>query len=507
MAENILEMVDISKAFPGVRALDSASLTVAVGEIHGLVGENGAGKSTAIKVLAGVYQGDGGRISIAGEELQTVTPETVHQAGVRFIHQELHLVLHFSVWESVFMGQELSGGFGLRKREMREATERFFRDILGTEIDGSKLIRELTTDERKLVQIARALIDDKARLVVFDEPTAPLDSGEIETLFEAIRRLKSRGIAMIYVSHYLSEITDICDRVTVFRNGRNVALFDEISSDSTDDLIKAMVGRELTDFYPTRNPELGAPALAAHDLSDGAHFRGVDFTLQRGEILGIAGLIGSGREELVDALYGLRKIKAGGLELGGKALKLASPADAVSNGVVLVPRDRRHDGLVLSMSVMENINLASLEEVSTFGWELRHAANSRAQGLIDDLDIRPKNPAAITRTLSGGNQQKVVLGRWLATQAQVFILDEPTVGVDVGAKVEIYQLIDDLASRGAGIILSSSDPSELIGLCDRVLVMMRGEIRHAPYTRDIDIDQLIAMKTGAADHSKVAHVG
>ncbi|MEM7443893.1 MAG: sugar ABC transporter ATP-binding protein [Pseudomonadota bacterium] len=507
MAEDILRMQDISKSFPGVRALDGASLTVAEGEIHGLVGENGAGKSTAIKVLAGVYSVDAGRIFIGGEELTAITPTSVHQAGVRFIHQELHLVPHFSVWESVFMGQELSGPTGLRRREMRRRTERFFRESLGTEIDGTKLIRELSTDERKLVQIARALIDDQARLVVFDEPTAPLDSGEIDKLFNAIRRLKSRGISMIYVSHYLSEITDICDRVTVFRNGKTVARFDQVSRDSADDLITAMVGRELSGLYPDHRGNPGTPILSAHGLSDGAHFDDVDLDLHQGEIIGVAGLIGSGRKELIEALYGLRKIRSGTLEVAGRSLKLSSPADAVSRGVVLVPRDRRHDGLVLPMNVQENINLASLDKVSAYGWELRKAAGDRAEGLIADLDIRPTNPEAITRTLSGGNQQKVVLGRWLATDAKVFILDEPTVGVDVGAKVEIYQLIARLAKRGAGIVISSSDPGELVGLCDRILVMMRGEIIFASKGEDLGIDQLVAMTTGAATQPEVSHGG
>ncbi len=513
MAGPVLQMRDIVKTFPGVRALDGASISVSEGEIHGLVGENGAGKSTVIKVLAGVYGADSGSVTLDGQPLTAITPANVHDAGIRFIHQDLHLVPHFTVTESVFMGQEVAGRFGLSKRQMRNMAERFFREVLDIEIGCGRLIRDLTTAERKLVQIARALIDDKARLVVFDEPTAPLAIGEIEKVFAAIRRLKAQGIAMIYVSHYLSEITEICDRVTVFRNGKDVAVFDKISDDSAEDIIKAMVGRELGQLYPNRTHAAGEPLLSVRGLSDGNRFFDVDLTLRRGEILGIAGLIGSGREELVDTLYGLRKAKSGTIELADLPLKLSKPADAVGKGVVLVPRDRRGDGLVLAMNVMENINLASLEEVSKLGWEMRGAARKRAEKLIGDLDIRPTNPDAIGQTLSGGNQQKVVLGRWLAIDARVFILDEPTAGVDVGAKVEIYQLIEDLAAKGAGIVVSSSDPGELIGLCDRILVMMRGRINHEIGTQGLSIDQLVAMTTGAADFStaggtaRSAHAG
>ena len=503
MVQAVLQMRNIAKAFPGVLALDGVDLSVAQSEIHGLVGENGAGKSTVIKVLAGVYQADGGSIDVDGKTLSSVTPAAVHAAGIRFIHQELHLVPHFTVTESVFMGQEISGRFGLSKRSMRAAAEGFLRDALDTEIDGNRLIRDLSTAERKLVQIARALVDNKARLVVFDEPTAPLASGEIDKLFAAIRRLRERHIAMIYVSHYLSEITEICDRVTVFRNGRNAALFDAVGPETADALIAAMVGREIGDLYPVRKRDRGAPVLEARELSDGVHFKDIDFALRRGEILGVAGLIGSGREELIEALYGLRHVRSGRMSIGDAPVRLSSPADAVGKGVVLVPRDRRQDGLVLAMNVMENINLASLEEVSKLGWELRSAARSRSKRLIDDLDIRPPAPEAIGRTLSGGNQQKVVLARWLATKAQVFLLDEPTVGVDVGAKVEIYQLIEDLAANGAGILISSSDPGELIGLCDRILVMMRGVVTHDTGAEGLSIDQLVAMTTGAAGRPSI----
>ena len=497
MSEQGLSLSEIVKDFPGVRALDGASLKVRAGEVHGLVGENGAGKSTIIKVLAGVYKADAGSLEIDGVRIDPVTPEAIHAAGVRFIHQELHLVPHFTVAESVFMGQAISGPLGLRSRDMRQRAEAFLREVLAVNIAGNRLIRELGTAERKLVQIARALVDEAARIVVFDEPTAPLASEEIATLMRAISRLKEREIAIVYISHYLSEIIDICDRVTVFRQGRDVAVFDDVHAGIGKDMVSAMVGRALDEVYPSGERQTGEPVLELQNFGHADMFRGIDLTLHRGEILGIAGLIGSGRSELIDTVYGLRRATEGAVRFDGAPVRIASPSDAVACGIVLVPRDRRNEGLVLPMSVSENVNLANLDEVSVAGLEQRSVARKRAEEQIRSLDIRPTNPGTITRFLSGGNQQKVVLGRWLAKQAHVFLMDEPTVGVDVGAKVEIYQLIERLAKAGAGVLISSSDPAELIGLCDRVVVMMRGKIVETVETDGMSIDQLVAVTTGA----------
>ncbi len=493
---HVLAMRGISKAFPGVQALDEADLDVAGGEIHGLVGENGAGKSTIIKILAGVYQRDAGAVTINGEPVPDLSPHSVHQAGIRFIHQELHLVPHFTVAESVFMGQEVTGPFGISRTAMRQRAEAFLKANLNTDLPGDALIRDLGVAERKLVQIARALIDEKAKLVVFDEPTAPLSSGEIDQLFSAIRHLKEQGIAMIYVSHYLGEIIELCDRVTVFRNGKSVAVVDDVRESSADAIIQLMVGREIEELYPEKGHQTGAPLLKLSGFGHGSKFRDVGLTVHRGEIVGIAGLMGSGREELTDAIYGLKPATEGTLTFDDVELSLNSPSDAVENGIVLVPRDRRHDGLVLDMSVSDNVNLASLEKVARLQLENRALARNRANDLSDALDIRPRNPSAITRFLSGGNQQKVVLARWLATKSKLFILDEPTVGVDIGAKVEIYQLIEDLAGRDAGVLVSSSDPAELLGLCDRIVVMMRGTVIADEAADTLTLDTLLSMTTG-----------
>lgn len=505
MSDVAFRLNDIVQIFPGVRALDGANLMVRPGEVHGLVGENGAGKSTIIKVLAGVYQPAEGSVEVGGQTISPATPQKIHDAGVRFIHQELHLVPHFTVTESVFMGQEVSGVLGLAKSKMRAHAEAFMRDELGSELPGNRLIRDLSPAERKLVQVARALIDGAAKVVVFDEPTAPLASEEVLKIMKAIAQLKKRGIAILYVSHYLNEITDISDRVTVFRQGKDVAVIDEIRPTTGTELVSAMIGRELDAFFPTSKRTPSDVALRLDGYSDGQTFDDVQLDIKRGEIFGIAGLIGSGREELIDAIYGLRRLTSGKLTLDGETLDTRTAASAVANGLVLVPRDRRHDGLVLPMTVEENATLATLNENATLSLVDRAKTRRVTEGLIKDIDIRPNNPRAVTRFLSGGNQQKVVLARWLAKSAKVFIFDEPTVGVDVGAKSEIYQLIENLAADGAIILMSSSDPVELVGICDRVAVMMRGQVSSIIEKSELNVDHLVAVTTGAKDVSEHAH--
>lgn len=497
MSNPALQLDNIIKDFPGVRALDGAGLEVISGEVHGLVGENGAGKSTIIKVLAGVYKADAGDVKIFGTTLNPVTPNSVHEAGVRFIHQELHLVPHFTVTESVYMGQEITSTTGLSFKQMRANTEAYLADKLGVSISGNKLIRDCSTAERKLIQIARALVDGQARIVVFDEPTAPLASEEVDSLMSAIKRLSDSGITVVYISHYLDEITDICDRVTVFRQGQRVAVFDEITKNTGSELVTKMVGKEIGSLYPESNRAPMGSGIKVSHVSDDAAFHDISFDVAKGEIFGIAGLIGSGREELVDSLYGLRKIRHGVIEKENKAITISSPAVAVENGIVLVPRDRRNDGLVLPMNTAENISLSILKQVSRFGMISSALTLEAAKEQAQKIDIRPSNPKTVTKFLSGGNQQKVILARWLARQAMVYLLDEPTVGVDVGARAEIYQLIDDLASNGAIVIVSSSDPAELLGLCDRVAVMARGTMSGLYSTNGMSVDQLVAHTTGA----------
>lgn len=495
----VLRMSGIEKSFPGVRALSDANLEIAAGEVHGLVGENGAGKSTIIKVLAGVYTPEFGEVTIDGAPVAPLTPQTVHQRGVRFIHQELHLVPHFTVAESVFMGHELQGRLGLKKREMRERSARILDEQLGLQLDPGALIRDISPAQKKLVQVARALTDDSIRLIVFDEPTAPLAAVEVEQVLGAVRRLRENGVASLYVSHYLGEITDLCDRVTVFRNGTDVARIERVSGDTTREMIRLMTGREAGELFPPRSQPGQEEVLSVSGLGDGKTFADVDLTVRAGQVLGLAGLLGSGTEELVDCLVGLRRVKAGEMRVAGEPVRFSSPAAALAGGMVLIPRDRRHDGLVLDLSVGDNINLSTLDEAATAfaGLNRSKVARERAERMVSELDVRPADIGRKVRLLSGGNQQKVVIARSLLTDAKIVILDEPTVGVDIGAKAEIYRLIASLAAEGTAVLVSSNDPSELLGLCDRIEVMVRGRIVESHRADELDRDRLVEAMTAS----------
>ena len=492
----VLEMSGITKSFPGVLALDDVALSVVRGEIHGLVGENGAGKSTIIKILAGVYVADHGSVAIDGQVLSTTSASGVFARGVRFVHQELNLVPHFTVVESMFMGQEISGLFGLRLRDMKNRAREILKNALGVDINPGALIRDLSPAERKLVQIARALVIEGGKLIVFDEPTAPLASTEVDKVLGAIRRLKDQGISVIYVSHYLAEIAELCDRVTVLRNGVNAGSLDALGPGSVPDLIRMIVGRELADLFPSGSADQGDDVLVLKNLGDRRRFADISLSVRQGEIVGLAGVLGAGCEEIVDAVMGLRAIKDGAVFIGGKKVRLRSPAAALKRGMVLIPRDRRNDGLVLNMSLAQNITLSTLSDVATGGMISHTKSLLRAQQMIESLDIRPGDPHRKARFLSGGNQQKVVLGRSLAAKAKIFIFDEPTVGVDVGAKSEIYRIIRDLATSGAGVLVSSNEPAELLGLCDRVLVVVRGRIVAERPSGQWSRDELVEEMTG-----------
>lgn len=502
-----LVMDRISKRFANVAALNAVTLTIGPGEIHGLIGENGAGKSTLIKILAGVYQADGGTVTLDGVPLPLGKPAAIEAQGIRVIHQELNLIPHFTVAESVFLGQEYhrAGGM-LDSRRMRQATRDFFLSTWQLAIDPDRLIRQLSLAERKLVQIARALIDGAAKLVVFDEPTAPLEAHEASLVSDAILRLRDQGIAILYISHYLNEIASLCDRGTVLRNGEVVGYPDREVLQNTDSVIHMMVGREIDRLYTPRQHEADAsadevPLLCVRSLSDGQQLQDISFDIRKGEIVGVAGLLGAGRDVLVDTLYGLTVAKRGEIVINGRVQRIRSPRQAIRAGMALVPRDRRHQGLILPFSAADNINLASLHETATLGWEHRSRALQKARDWIERLSIRPAKPELPVRYMSGGNQQKVILARWLGTDARLFILDEPTLGVDIGARSDIYQRTRQLADQGRSVLVSSSDATELLGLCDRILVMWRGSLVANLPTRGLTLDALLATINGGQDQS------
>lgn len=494
-----LQLQKIVKVFPGVRALDQASFEVETGEIHGLVGENGAGKSTLIKIIAGIYTRDEGEMRIHGNACGDLSPHQVEAMGIQFIHQDINLVPDFSVCESIFLGQELTYSFLplVNKQKMKKEAESFIESTLGVSLPGDKLIRDLSVAERQLVQIAKALLF-KPTIVAFDEPTAPLARREVEQLFRIIRNLKEQGITIIYISHYLSEIAEICDKVTVLRNGKNISTL-PMASTNLNEIVNLMLGRNLAEMYPHREYECGDPLLKVENLSRTKCFKDVNFQVCKGEVVGITGLLGSGIHDLANVLYGLRKANSGSIVFKEKIAKNWSPTMAVKNGMGMVPKDRRAQSLVLNMSVNDNINLASLEKVSKSSFISRRRAMSRANTMIENLKIKTPKADSIVRYLSGGNQQKTVIGRWLSSDARLYILDEPTIGVDVGAKIEIYTLINQLVKSGAGMLFVSTDIPELVGMCDRILVMFRGNIVKEILGSEATPDNVLFWATGGKE--------
>ena len=497
-----LAMRGLVKTFGPTRALDDASLTVAPGTIHGLVGQNGAGKSTLIKVLAGLVVPDEGSVELDGRLVLPITPGRAEEFGIAFIHQDRLLVPTATVGEALFLGREGTGSRlgvwrGALQRRADEALHRFF----GVSLPRHALIRDLSTAQQQIVQITRALLFDP-KVIVFDEPTAALAKREVESLFAAIGRLKARGLTTIYISHYLAEIERLCDTVTVMRNGRDVAHVNPRET-SIGAITRLMVDRDVKDLFPRHKAERGAPVLSVAGLASPPHFKDVSFELRRGEVLGLTGLLGCGAKELVQALFGLTPAR-GTIIAGGKAVRLGSPTAAVRRGLALVPEDRRAQGVALDLGVRENITLASLKRVSSFGWLVRARERRRAAGLIDDLQIKTSGLEAPVRTLSGGNQQKVALAKWLARDQDVYILDEPTVGVDVAAKAEIYRLIAQLAERGAGVLMLSADLDELLGACDRVMVMYRGVVVSEHRAAETTAEQLLNAALTGTDHEEAS---
>lgn len=502
---NIVRFDRIVKRFGGAQALAGASLDVRRGTVHGLVGQNGAGKSTLIKILAGLHRPDEGRIEIEGHSYDRLTPHLCEELGIHFIHQDRLLVPTFTVGETLFLGRELRLGSTpfIDRRAMQRRAEEILANYFGVDLPRNALISELSTAEKQIVQITRALLH-QPKLLVFDEPTAALIRQEAEILFRLIRRLRSDGVTIIYISHYLGEIEALCDDVTILRNGIDVASL-PISKTSANGIATLMVERDIADMFPKRQVELGADILKVRHLSAASRFEDISFTLRRGEILGITGLLGSGAKDLVRTLFGLQPATSGEIDVDAKSLKPRTPVEAVSHQLALVPEDRRGHGVGLDLSVRENITLSSLPRYTRFGFLNRKREARDTDDLIRRLQIKTGGREALVRTLSGGNQQKVAIAKWLSRQSEIYLLDEPTVGVDIGSKVEIYALIAELAARGAGVIVLSSDLQELVGITDRILVLFRGRLMRELVSSQTTTDEVLSTSTGAVEGLR--HVG
>ncbi|MFR0780655.1 MAG: sugar ABC transporter ATP-binding protein [Zhenhengia sp.] len=473
--EYVLEMEGIEKKFPGVKALDGAQLMLRKGTVHSLMGENGAGKSTLMKCLFGIYQEDAGSIKIEGTEIRFDNPKQALDHGVAMVHQELNQVLRRSVMENIWLGR-FPKKMGLIDHEkMYEDTLEVFKD-LNIEVDPKMLIGKLSVSQRQMVEIAKA-VSYNAKILVLDEPTSSLTKQEVEHLFGIINRLRQRGVGMIYISHKMEEILQISDDVTVMRDGKWIAT-KQAKDLTTDEIIKLMVGRSLTNRFPPKTNEIGDVLLEVKGLT-GKYMptcMDVSFNLHKGEILGIAGLVGSKRTELLETLFGTAHKEKGEVILHGKPIQNRNAKEAIKNGFALLTEERRATGIIPLQSITFNSVLANLSAYKKRGFLSDKKMEEDTTWVIDSMKVKTPSSKTHIKSLSGGNQQKVIIGRWLLTSPEVLLLDEPTRGIDVGAKYEIYQLIIDLANKEKGIVMVSSEMPELIGICDRILVMSNGKV-------------------------------
>ncbi len=470
-------MHGIVKSFPGVHALKGVQLDLQPGEVHALLGENGAGKSTLIKVLGGAHRPDEGTIEIDGQPVEIASPADSQRAGVGIIYQEFNLVPAMTARENIFLGQEGSRvGILPVREERRKARELFER--LGVDLDPEALVRRLTVAQQQVVEIAKALLLE-SRIIVMDEPSAALSPREVEGLFRIIRELKSQGIGIVYVSHRLDEIFEICDRATIYRDGEHIVTR-PISDLTRESIIELMVGRRLENEFPHRevsdNTRTSGEGLVVSNLNRGTEVRDVSFNVRRGEIVALTGLVGAGRTEVVRLIFGADQRDSGSVKLDGHELAIRSPRDAIRTGICLLTEDRKHQGLVLNRSVLENFGLPNLLSFSSGGLINRRRERAAFERYVDQLRIRISGPDQRAANLSGGNQQKVVLAKWLERNAEVVIFDEPTRGIDVGAKYEIYLLMQQLAADGKAVLMISSELPEVLGMADRIIVMHEGRV-------------------------------
>jgi rhamnose transport system ATP-binding protein len=486
----------VSKAFGAIRALRAVSLTLHAGEIHGLAGENGAGKSTVVRIIGGEHQPDEGEVSLDGSPVRFNGPRDAQHRGVAVIHQEPTRFPDLTVAENVFMGRQpvRSGRRVDRKAMHRRAAELF--ETLGVPIDPAVPTRGLSIADQQIIEIAKALASD-ARIIVMDEPTAALSGVEAERLFRVARTLASNGAALLFISHRLEEMYALCERVTVLRDGALVTSAPMTDIDH-DTLVRSMVGRSVEQLFPKRETEIGEELLVVSGLTRAGVFRDVSLSVRRGEIVGLAGLVGSGRSEVARAIFGVDERDAGTVTVAGTELPASSPRAAIAAGLAMVPEDRREQGLIPELSIERNTSLSQLRQVSRWGLVRSGRERSLAAGWARKLGLRFGRVTDAAGTLSGGNQQKVVLGKWLATTPEVLIVDEPTRGIDIGAKVEVHALLSDLAASGMAVLMISSELPEVLGMADRVLVMHEGRIVTELSRADATEEAVMRAATGSA---------
>lgn len=487
-------MEGISKQFGGISALDNVQLAANSGEVHALMGENGAGKSTLMKVLSGAYDHQGGEIRIDGQQVSIHSPYEAMKQGISIIYQEFSLASHMTVAENILM-HDLGRKFGINYRELNEKAARLLSEMGFEDISPTQIVGTLSVAYQQVVEICKALSTD-CKILVLDEPTAVLTNHETEKLFRLVKKLRDEGVCIIYISHRLDEIFELCDRVTILKDGTTVGTW-PVSELDHDSLTNLMIGRELSEFFPKRNAEIGALALEVQNLCAGTMVADVSFSVRAGEVLGIGGLVGAGRTEALRAIFGVDARDGGVVRLHGKEVSFGSAGEAVRNRVGLLPEDRKHQGVLLDLSIRENALMTPVNPfISTLGWIDKSGERRKVEELWEGLRLKASNQSAPVSSLSGGNQQKVALMKWLVANCDVLFLDEPTRGVDVGAKVEIYRVINELAERGVAIVIVSSEMIELIGMCDRVAVMRAGRVTGTLQGTDMTENNIIELAMG-----------
>ncbi len=487
----LLQMTDISKDFPGVKALDSVSLTVKKGTVHALMGENGAGKSTLMKCLFGIYEKDGGTIKLEGKEIDFKNAKEALENGVAMVHQELNQALKRSVMDNIWLGRyPKKGGILVDEKKIYEDTKKVFED-LGMEIDPRRIMSTMPVSQRQMAEIAKA-VSFHSKIIVLDEPTSSLTEQEVEHLFKIINMLRDRGCGIIYISHKMAEIKRISDEITIMRDGKWIAT-KPAGQLAMEDMIKLMVGRELSNQFPPKTNRPGKVVLEVEHLTaQYSLLKEVSFKVRKGEIVGLAGLDGSGRTETLENIFGIAARKSGTIKLNGKVVQNRNAEESIKNGFALLTEERRTTGIFSVLNIRENTVIASLRKHKRYGWYLSEGSMKKdTQWSIDAMRTKTPTQETKIRALSGGNQQKVILGRWLLTEPEVLLLDEPTRGIDVGAKYEIYQLIIDMANKGKVVIVVSSEMPELLGICDRILIMSGGRLAGEVSAKEATQEQIM----------------
>lgn len=492
--DNVLVMEHISKAFPGVQALSDVQLTVRRGSVHALMGENGAGKSTLMKVLIGMYIPEEGEVTFLGKKVAIENTQQALRMGIAMIHQELSPEPYMTVAENIFLGREPIGRFGLIDKKKMVADTRALLEHLEINIDPNTVMRNLSVANTQMVEIAKAISYDSS-LLIMDEPTSAITEREVAHLFKIIRSLRERGVAIIYITHKMDEVFQIADDITVFRDGRHIATVPASQTDRNS-LIAMMVGRELTNLFPKEEAPIGEVVLSVRNLTRTGIVEGVSFDLRRGEILGLAGLMGAGRTEVIEGVFGIKPIDAGEITIRGQRVEIKSPRDAIKHGMALLTEDRKLTGIMGVLSVRDNMMIASLRSYSKAGLLNKRIINETCAKEKTRLELKTPSMDQLIRLLSGGNQQKVLVSRWLLTVPDILILDEPTRGIDVGAKSEIHRLMSKLAQEGKAIIMVSSELPEILGMSDRVLVMHDGRVGGIFDRKDATQETIMHAATG-----------